>query len=73
METVKGKLPEAALAFFRQQGKAGGKLAAKNMSPEERAARAKKASAKAAAKRSLEAAARKAAQAKNEAPKKTGK
>ena len=41
-------LSDDALQFFREQGRRGGKLAAENMTPEERVARAKKASLKAA-------------------------
>jgi hypothetical protein len=52
------KIPPEALAYLRGLGKKfgslGGKTAARNMTPEERLARAKKASAAAARKRRVE-------------------
>jgi hypothetical protein len=58
METVKPKLSEEALAYFRSVGKQGGQKAAQNMPAEARIERAKKASAKAAEIRSTKAAAK---------------
>ena len=54
---VKQKLPPEVLEFFRKQGAKGGKIGGKRsletMTPEERAARAKKASAAATAVRKV--------------------
>jgi hypothetical protein len=52
---AKSKLSEEALQFFRKAGERGGKKAAKAMTPEERTARAKKASQRAAELRSKKA------------------
>jgi hypothetical protein len=53
---VKKKLPPDVLAFFKQQGARGGKIGGRRsletMTPAQRVARAKKASAAAARKRS---------------------
>jgi hypothetical protein len=60
----KGQLPDELVAFFRNAGKKGGKLSAaarmEKLTPEQRSAIAKKASAAAAEKRSQAAAERKA-------------
>ena len=53
------ELPPDILEYFKKQGQAGGKKAAKAMSPKERAARAKKAAAKSAEVRSKKATAKK--------------
>lgn len=56
------KIPAEVLEWFREQGRRGGeiggKVAAANMTPEERAARAKKASIAGVAARRLKAAAK---------------
>ena len=41
--TTRTKLPEAALEFFRKQGRIGGTRRAANLSPEERSEQARKA------------------------------
>jgi hypothetical protein len=41
---AKPKLPPEVAEFFREQGRRGGKKSAKTLSPEERVARARKAS-----------------------------
>jgi hypothetical protein len=62
MEVMRAKIPaevRAAMAeISRKFGKLGGKTAAQNMTPEERAARAKKASDAAARKRTVDRLAR---------------
>lgn len=55
------ELPPKVLDFFRKKGEQGGKSAAKNLTPEERTARAQKAAAKSAEVRSKKAAAKKRA------------
>lgn len=61
---MKSKLPEEALNYFRKEGAKGGKIGGKRsletMTPEERSARAKKASEAAAKARSAKAAAKRA-------------
>jgi hypothetical protein len=41
--SVKEKLPQAALEFFRKKGQIGGRRRAANLSPEERSEQARKA------------------------------
>ena len=50
---MKQKLSEDALAYFRQQGAKGGRISRQTSTPEERSARATKASHAAAVARSL--------------------
>jgi hypothetical protein len=56
---MRKKLPPEVIEYFKKQGKRGGKIggetAARNMTPEERTARAKKAAAASAAVRSSKA------------------
>ena len=67
----KRSLPAEVLEFFRKQGAKGGKIGGKRsletMTPEERSARAKKASQRAAEVRTKKAAAKKKATAKKAA------
>jgi uncharacterized protein YdaU (DUF1376 family) len=67
----KRSLPTEVLEFFRKQGAKGGKIGGKRsletMTPEERSARAKKASQRAAEVRTKKAAAKKKATAKKAA------
>jgi hypothetical protein len=57
---ISPELREAMTEISRKFGKQGGKAAAKNMTPEERTARAKKAAAAAAKKRTADRLAREA-------------
>ena len=68
------RVPPEVLEYFKSlgtYGKLGGKTAAKNMTPEERSARAKKASLAAAKKRTAQRLAAEAARGKQKRTKKT--
>jgi hypothetical protein len=72
-ESMAKRMPAEVLEYLREMGKAygseGGKKSARNMTPQERSARAKKASLAAARKRTAERLARDAKGAKKRAKK----
>ena len=73
---MSAKIPPEILAAMqeisRRFGKQGGKIAAKNMTPEERTARAKKAAAASAEKRTAARLAREAKRPAGKTPRKSG-